>query len=336
METERQVKLSTAEMANLWTSYMNDSMAIYVITHFLKHVEYHEIRCVLDYALHLSNQHIETVTALLNEESFPTPHGFTEKDVDLSAPRLYSDTFYLYYIQTMASFGSSAYTVALSNAVRPDIRKFYTECGESAAELFNKSTDLMLSKGLFLRPPQITTPQQAYYVQKQSFLAGWFGDRRPLTSIEIMNLFFNIQRNAIGKSLLIGFSQVAKSKEVQDYMVRGKDITSKHIEVFGSLLSEIDLPASMTWGTMPTESTIAPFSDKLMMFHTSVLAAAGTGYYGAALGTSQRRDLASHYTRLIAETVQYAEDGAIIMINNAWLEQPPTATDRDALVRGKK
>jgi hypothetical protein len=60
------------------------------------------------------------------------------------------------------------------------------------------------------------------------------------------------------------------------------------------------------------------------------------GYYGASMGASQRRDLGSHYTRLTAEIMQYAEDGANILIDNAWLEQPPTSADRDALIASKK
>jgi hypothetical protein len=52
-----------------------------------------KIQEVLEYALHLSEQHIKTVTAIMNAENFPIPYGFTEKDVDLSAPRLFSDAF---------------------------------------------------------------------------------------------------------------------------------------------------------------------------------------------------------------------------------------------------
>jgi hypothetical protein len=336
MESRRNVKLTSAEMANLWTSYMNDTMAICTIKQFLAHVEDNEIREILNYALHLSEQHIEKVTALMKNEDFPIPHGFTDQDVDLSAPALFTDNFYLYYISNMAKFGASAYSMAHANASRGDIREFYTECTYSSAELLNKSVSLLQTKGLYIRPPYITQPKHVDYVQKQSFLSGRFGDRRPLNAIEIMNLFFNMERNSIGASLLIGFSQVAKSREVQQYIVRGKNIASNHVEIFSSLLREDEVPAPSTWDMSPTESMVSPFSDKLMMFHTAALIAAGVGYYGASMGASQRRDLGSHYTRLITELMQYTEDGANILIDNAWLEQPPTSADRDALIASKK
>jgi hypothetical protein len=73
-----------------------------------------------------------------------------------------------------------------------------------------------------------------------------------------------------------------------------------------------------------------------MMFHTTALIAAGVGYYGASMGSSFRRDLSVMYSRMIAEIGQFAEDGANIMIDNAWLEQPPTTVDHNALVSSKK
>lgn len=107
------------------------------------------------------------------------------------------------------------------------------------------------------------------------------------------------------------------------------------MEVFGSLLSEEYLPSASAWSTMPTDSTITPFSDKLMMFHAVMLNAAGIGHYGISLGRSPRRDLGAHFTRLSAEIVLYGEDGMNLMIDNGWLEQPPQATDREQLANKK-
>jgi hypothetical protein len=49
--------------------------------------------------------------------------------------------------------------------------------------------------------------------------------------------------------------------------------------------------------------------------------------------TTQKIDLTSSE---MAEYAQYAEDGANLMIENSWLEQPPTAPDRKELALGKK
>ncbi|WP_234410503.1 DUF3231 family protein [Caldalkalibacillus mannanilyticus] len=333
MSAEHRPKLTSAEMANLWTSYQNDTAAICVFHHFLATVEDKETREILEYALHLSQQHVKTLKEIMEGDHFPIPLGFSEQDVNVSAPRLFSDEFYLSYMKNLAQIGVSSNSMAQSNSSRSDIRKFYTKCSYSSAELLNKIVSLLQRKGIYIRPPYIPVPTQVEFVHKQSFLTGWFGDRRPLNTVEIMNLFFNLQRNAIGNSLFMGFAQVAKSDEIQSYFQRGKEIAIKHMEIFSSILKEDDLPAAQTWDTEVSSSTISPFSDKLMMFHALSLNSTGIGYYGISMGTSQRRDLGMMYARLMTEVTQYAEDGANIMINHSWLEQPPTAPDRAALVK---
>jgi hypothetical protein len=336
LETQHKVNLTSSEITNLWTNIMNDSMAICIFEHYLATVEDTEIHSVIEYAMSLSKKHVQTITSIFNEEKIAVPRGFTKEDVNSNAPRLFPDTFYLMYVHNQAKFGLNAYSVALSNAARADIRKFYSELLASSTQLYNQSSEVLLEKGLFLRSPGIPMPQTVEFVKKQSFLTGWFGDRRPLNGIEIAHIFFNLVRNLTGSALTLGLSQTAKSSQIQKYMNRGHNISRKHVEIFQSLLAEDNLPAPNNWDAVPTDSTIPPFSDKLMMFHIAGLNGAGIGYYGASLGVSSRRDLGAHYSRLTTEVIQFAEDGVNIMIDNGWLEKPPQAPDRQALVEGKK
>jgi len=334
LETEHNIRLTSAEIANLWTNYMHDSLGSCVLSFFLEKTEDTEIKSVLDYALSLSKKHIQTITDLLNHEDYPIPVGFTTNDdVDFEAPRLFSDTFHLHYVYHMTKMGLTSDTLALSLAARSDIRDYYSECIASSIELQHRAVELLLRKGIYIRPPYITTPKSVDFVQHQNFLTGWFGERKPLLAMEIMQLHHNIQTNAIGKAVVMGFSQVAKTADVRDYMVRGKKISTKHIEIFGSLLTDNDLPVPMTWDSDVMDSTVPPFSDKLMMFHVFSLNSAGMGNYGTAISTTTRRDLVTHYIRLNAEIGQYVEDGVNIMIKRGWMEQPPQSIDRDEIAK---
>lgn len=332
-ETVHSIRLTAPEVANLWTSYMNDSMAICVIRYMLEKVEDSQIRPVFEYALELAKTHIEKVTGIFKKENYPIPYGFTDEDVDLAAPRLFSDAFWLMYLNEMTIHGLAGYSVALATSTRSDVRDYYIHCNSSSMELYQKTTNVLLSKGLYSRPPYTSTPEKADFVKQQSFLTGWFGERRPLNSIEISNIFFNLKKDIVSRALQIGFSQVAKSKEVRNFMVRGADITFKHIEVFSSILHQNDLPSPTHWESEITNSTVPPFSDKLMMYHSQVLVNTAVGFYGAGMAVCMRRDLAMQYQRIMTETQKYAEDGANILINNGWMEQPPQADDRKALAR---
>jgi hypothetical protein len=336
LQTEHNIKLTSAEIANLWSSYQNDSLAICTIGTFLSKVEDKEIRSILEFALQLSQAHVQKLKSIFTEEQIPVPDGFSvEIDVIKDAPRLFTDDFYLFYIRNAGKIGLEAYTMALSNVGRLDLCEYFTECLNESARLLNKATEILLLKGEFIRAPYIPEAKKVDYVQNKSYLVGRFGHHRPLNAIEISNIFFNMTQNQLGRTLLMGFSQVAKSQIVRDYMVRGRDIADKHVEIFASALSKEFLPSASAWSTLPTDSKAAPFSDKLMMYHATTLNAAGIGHYGRSLGLSARIDLAAIYVRLSAEVAHFANDGANIMIDNVWLEQPPQATDRDELANDK-
>ncbi len=332
--SDHNIRLTSAEIANLWGTYMGNSMSVCVLQSFCQHVEDAEIKEVLEYALSLSKKHVSTVTEIFKHEKFPIPVGFAlNTDVNLDAPRLYSDSFFLNYLHQTTKSGFSLYTIALPNIARSDVRDFMSECIASLTELYNKVADISLSKGVFIRAPYISFSNEVDFVKSNSFLAGFIGDTRPLNALEITHLFSNIQTNAIGKALIMGFSQVAQSKEIKAYFNRGKQIAAKQKEVFDSVLEKESLPAPMSWDHDVMNSTVPPFSDKLMLFHVIGMNALGIFNYGASLSGSQRHDLHVVYGRLLAEIGLYAEAGAKLMIKQGWLEQTPLAPDREQLAK---
>lgn len=321
MESGHNVELTASEISQLWISYQNDSMAACVLKYFLANTDDKEIYSVLEYALEISVAHVQKATQFFKNENYPIPQGFTEQDVNLEAPRLFSDRLYLEYILNMGNFGLASYGLAISLAERTDIIEYYNECLNETQDLHNKAKELSKEKGVYVRTPHIPKSNQIDFVKKQSFLAGWFGDRRPLLGVEIAQLAFNAKRNALGQAIIMGFSQVAQSKEVRRFFERGREIAGKHLEIFTSLLHKDYLAeGAFVQASEVTDSKISSFSDKLIMYHISALVGSGMGQYGIAISTSPRHDLGTHYGRLILELVQYSNDGAKIMINNGWMD----------------
>jgi hypothetical protein len=137
----------------------------------------------------------------------------------------------------------------------------------------------------------------------------------------------------MGAALIAGFAQVAKAKEVTQFMIKGIEIAKKHIKLFGSKLEESNLPVPTSWASEITNSTTFTFSDRLMMFFTTGMIGLSIGYYGTAIAQSPRIDLGVMFNRLSLEIQFYSEDGSNILINNKWMEQPPMAPDRDELAK---
>lgn len=330
------MKLTSAEISNLWTTYMNDSGNICHLSHELNNVAAKDTKDLLQAALAISESHITIITKILNDENYPIPHGFKlDEDVSVTAPRLFSDTYLLLNINQLGKLGLQAYSMALPIATRDDVYTFFSACLRESDDLIRKSNTLLLSKGLYSKSPYLPTPDNYDFVENKGFLAGYFGEKRPLTGAEITNLYTNFQRNALGSATMIGYSQVASKSDVAAFILRGKEIAQKHCEVFGSYLKENDLPSPVTWDSEVTDSTAHTFSDRKMLFYITALTAMSTGFYGISISMSPRRDIGIMYSRLIAEVLKYADDGAKMLIKYGWMEEPPRSLDRDELAKKK-
>lgn len=103
MSTHHNVKLTSAEIAILWTTYQNDTLSNCMFKYFLSIVDDPDIEPILQLARAHSKQHIEFMTQVFTEDKFPIPVGFSEKeDVYPNAARIYEDTFFLMFLRQMA------------------------------------------------------------------------------------------------------------------------------------------------------------------------------------------------------------------------------------------
>lgn len=334
---EKKIYLTSAEIGCLWTSYMNDSMSECILRYMLKHLHDPEIQPAVQFAYDLSVSHLDQLRAIFEQEQYAVPQAFTEQDVNMEAPWLFSDVFCLTYVNHMAKVGMLSYSGFVAMSAREDIRNYYTKGLIDTSNLYNQTTAIALSKGIHARHPYIEAPQKTDYIDSKEYLSGLnpFKNKRPLNAVEISHLYMNVLTNAMGVRLCISFAQTSPSKEIQDYMLRGKDISNKHIQIFSDILLENDIPTPQLPDVSVSNSTTQTFSDKLMMFHMSLLSAAGTGNYATAAAASQRSDLGLNYERLSLEIARYAKTGADIMVKHAWLEQPPGTKDREKLARKK-
>lgn len=328
-------RLTFAELANLWTQYQNDSMSVCVINYFLGKVQDKDVQALLEFANSLAQSHIQKMEEFFNQENYPVPKGFTQEDVNLNAPSLFSDTFMPVYLHIMTIHGLTGYAAAVSTSLRADQINYFIQCNTEAMELYKRTIDVMLNKGIIVRPASFNAPEGINFLKKQSFLAGWFADKRPLNAEEASGVYFNMQKTVVKIVLQIGFSQVAQIKEVRDYISRGEKLCDRQFDILNSILSESNLPSPKKWDAEVSNSTVPPFSDKLLLFHIVTLVSTAAGYYGAAYSVSQRRDLAVQYAQLIADISKYAEDGVNLLIKNGWMEQPPMADDREHLANKK-
>ena len=135
------------------------------------------------------------------------PAAFSEGDVNLSAPPLFHDLFALSFVYMMNRLAMINFSYTASNNVRLDVLDFFNECLHTSTEMFGKAVKMMLSKGIYDRPPKMNYPKEIEFVQKESFITGIVGKNRPLNAIELSEIFFNIERNYFSVLIMLGFAQ---------------------------------------------------------------------------------------------------------------------------------
>lgn len=326
------IPLISSEISGIWNSYMGENIFSCIIKYFSNRVDDNETRTILQYAMDLSNQRINALTNLFNKEKLPLPEGFSDNDVDINAPRLFTDTLYLQYLGHSSRVAMRNYSLILNCTARADIRDYFSKCIQESIDLYNRSAELSLSKGIFIRAPHIEVPKEVQYIKSESFMLDWFGKKRPMLTDEITHIFSIAYDTIIRRSLLIGFHQVCKDKKVYDYISKILTISTKQNNGFTSLLTDEGIPIPGSSDTYVTDSTISPFSDKLMLNKILILYKVKISSLGMALADTMRSDLKTTLMKYLDESIKYAEDGAAILIENKWLEQPPQAINHENLI----
>jgi hypothetical protein len=315
--------LTAAEVSALWLQYLGDSMAICVYKYFLNIVENTEIKPILEFALQLAESHITKITEFLDSANFQIPIGFTENDVNINAPRLFSDQFLLFYSYIMTIHGITAYSLAVTNTERQDIQDYFFDCTVSSKELFQKIVKLAKNQPKYTSVPSIPSPHGVEFMESTGFISDLIGDKRPLNSSEISTLFFNSTKTGFVSSLSLAFSQVAVREDVRNFLLKNFKLAGKDAQSFDAILQQDHLPIPEKWDEEITDSTVSPFSDKLIMFHAGFLVNAALTYYGASLGSSYRSDIIVNYSKVFTHAMEAGAISYNILVKHGWLEKQP-------------
>ncbi|ENH96628.1 hypothetical protein J416_09634 [Gracilibacillus halophilus YIM-C55.5] len=334
---EHNIHLTSSEIGSLWTIYMNETMSECMLRFMLQHIQDEDIEPIVRYAYDISSNHVKQLTAIFESEHFAIPKGFGDEDVNMEAPWLFTDSFCLTYVNQMSKVGMVTYSSFVSMSYKRSIRDFVSNALNDVLSLFNESMDVSLAKGLNARHPYIEVPHHSSFIHHNNYFSGLnpFSDKRPLNAIEISHLYLNVMTNSLGENLCLAFAQTSPMQEVQDFMLKAKKMSQKHIKIFSETLQDNDIQTPQVPDVSISNSTTPTFSDKLMMFHLTLIISTGTGNYVMAGAVSQRIDLVLNYERLSFEVGQLAKRAANLMVKYHWLEQSPGTPNREQLAKGK-
>jgi len=331
---ENQIPITSSELANLWMAYQEKTMIMRILTHFIEHAQGEAKELLLAHFQH-SEQAVAKITNILQEEGAVIPLGFTEQDVHKGAPKLFDFYYDMMYLHMMTKLESSLYALFASMSYRKDIDDLFTAFTAHAQDINNKVTQFLLEKGILARPPFVTMPKEIQFVKDKDYMDGFhlFSDTRSLNTVEVSLIHHTIETNLVGMQLMIGFAQTASTEEVKEYLVKGMKL-SKKIEInLGEFLRQSYIEPPATHAGKTTTSKTPPFSEKLMLYNTSLLTSFGLGSNALGGAFSLRNDLPAKMALLANEIYSFARKGGKILIKNGWMEEPPQIEDRNRLTK---
>ncbi|WML53212.1 DUF3231 family protein [Neobacillus sp. PS3-12] len=323
------VELAASEVSNLWSSYLKSSMDLRLLEYFYASTENNEIKQVIEKMLNQSQDNLNELKEILIKENLTLPLGFTNEDVRVDALKVFSDTFILYFCFDLTHLSMSTYPTALSDCARNDVRDHFQKNIAFSVKIQNEIVDLMLSQGVYLKPPHVAIDSEVEFADSMTYLSGFFGGSRPLNTAEIANLTRIVHRAQFSKMVFVTFSKLAKTKELKQHFSKGRDGIEKVLDSLQGVLDKENIPISASGDYKISDVEMSPFSDKLMLFFVNTcLGIFCFAMISQAMTSSLRTDIVSKLDQIADDMKKYYGQGLLLAIKENWFEQPPQAVNR--------
>ncbi|WP_298841078.1 DUF3231 family protein [uncultured Clostridium sp.] len=335
MTTEAKIQLTSSELGTMWMTYISGS-ALIIKCKFMKDKTIDkEAQNILSNYITDAEGLKDKIVNLFNSENVIIPIGFDERDMFKEAPSLFDDIFKIMNLRQLMKLNFSHSAIFTAMSYMKEVHDILKLNYDIADKYYVMTTNYLLKKGVLAKSPYVTFPKKVEFIEDKKYMSGInpFSDKRALNTIEVGFLNEIIEDNIFGMQLMTGFAQVATESEVKEYFIEGKELAKKIISKLSDVLSQSDILPPSTWAGKATDSTQPPYSDKLMMYTTSLMSGSALTFSVSGTSYSLRNDLPLKLALIGKEAFTYAKKGGKLMIKHKWMEEPPQMEDRNQLIK---
>ncbi|MUV38741.1 hypothetical protein JNUCC1_02612 [Lentibacillus sp. JNUCC-1] len=318
-------KLSSSELGSLWLTYQKKTMILRILEYFIEKADDETGKNLMSSLHEELHAKVVEIKTMLENEGAAIPEGFTEKDVNLQAPKLWDNGFDIMFCRVLKEISIGLYALHLTLSYRKDVISFYQDLSKLTETYFRYFTEYLLDHSLLSRPTLVNMPASTSFVSDKTYAKGTniLGQKRELSVVEFGPLYRSVETNITGMQLMEGFSKTTEDSDVKKHFLAGKALSKKQISAVSKVLLDNDIHPPATHGGTVTNSTVPPFSDKLMMFCNYLLSGLSMSGNGFGAGFSLRNDLQVKNAMFGKSIFQYQREGIHLMIAKGWLEEPP-------------
>ncbi|MGR3766263.1 DUF3231 family protein [Rossellomorea sp. NS-SX7] len=317
--------LTSSEIGVLWITYKQKTMTKRMLEHFIRNADDVQAKTILETIYDKISPYPDKIKDMFHREGAVAPIGFTQEDVNLDAPRLYENGFDVTMVRMISEISMGMHTLNITMSYREDVIELFQELTVITQENFAICTSYLLEKGLLCRAPFVPMPKSVEFIKDTNYLGGLtpFSKTRHLNTVELANLYHGVESNIAGFIMIDGFAQVAQEKDARKFFERGRKIANDIIHDLSDIMMKSKLQVPIAANGNVSDSTVAPFSDKLMMYCVSLFCSFSVGSGSIGTAFSLRNDLPAKMVMIMEDIFSYGHDGAKIMIKHGWMEEPP-------------
>jgi len=334
MTTEAKIQLTSSEIGTLWMTYILTSSRVIAYDFFkIKTIDKEAQNILNSYITEIQNVK-NKIADIFNNEGAVIPIGFNEHDEMKEASTLYDDFFHIVSLREAMKLSLGRSAIYTTTSYMKEVNDVFKLNYDISNKYYMITTNYLLGKGVLARSPYVTMPKQVEFIEDDNYMNGFnpLSDKRSLNTIEVGYINEAIEANIWVMHLLTGFAQVSKD-EVKKYLIEGKELAKKIVSELSDVLSQSDIQTPSTWVGKVTDSTSPPFSEKLMMYLTSVIATTALGFTALGTSFSMRGDLPLKLGLISKNIFEYSKKGSKIMIKHKWMEEPPQMEDRNNITK---
>jgi Protein of unknown function (DUF3231) len=329
--------ITSSELGTLWLTYQEKTMILRMLEYFIEKADDEKAKVIMTNLYGEIDLYVAKITETLQNEGAVIPVGFTSQDVNKEVPKLYDNGFDIMFIRLLKEISMGLHSLNITMAYREDIVMIFKDLTAITQKYYNLCTQYLLEKGMLARPPYVSMPNSVEFVKDTNYLGGLainpFSEKRTLNTVEVAHLHHSVESNITGMQMITGFAQSANDGEVKKFFNEGAELAKSIVKELSETLLQSDIQTPESSGGNATRSTVAPFSDKLMMYCTSLFCSFSMGGNSVGTAFSLRNDLPAKMAIFMKDIFEYSHKGAKIMIKNGWMEEPPQMEERKQIIK---
>src|SRR5699024_1723500 len=155
------------------------------------------------------NNYVEKVKEIFEDEGAVIPLGYTSKDVNTEAPKLYNNGFDILFVRLLKKTSMGLHTLNLNMAYREDIIILLKDLTATCQAAYNGCKKYLIKLGLIARPLYTTMLYFSDFITDKNYLGGlnphtrvW--KNRTLNTVEGAYMYHMIETNSVGLQMVTG------------------------------------------------------------------------------------------------------------------------------------